>query len=287
MNEGTLTAVSSEKSFSFEATTTEFLATIPAVEAKKSESNTNNSSNKTSESTVKLPESVGENPFTGKTFTITDEETAKFSSNTVEFITTKTSESYTTEYFYTYDAEKSVLYLALCSYSDDDMSYSSISEAVSFIKGLDVSGLSEGFLDQWAAEITAKFNTLTSYKYTISDSSLTLDAYFAGTLPSNVLFRTDFNSNPGFELEYGNLYFSTNDSSGSYSCSPTFKSDGTFSGTLYKIDSEEYTNLGTISGTYKTTGTGTSGCIVTLTFKTLPSDLSGVTTGTEYNLPQD
>ncbi|MCR5124500.1 MAG: hypothetical protein K6B43_04810 [Treponema sp.] len=63
--------------------------------------------------------------------------------------------------------------------------------------------------------------------------------------------------------------------------------DGSFSGTAYDFNDEmTAVKLGTISGTYTTSGSGTaeSGCTVTLNFTSIPSGIPVIVTGKDYVL---
>ena len=121
-------------------------------------------------------------------------ESVAFSDNTVTFANSWTEEgesgSSSKVYNYSYDATKSLVYMSFKSASGtmggESYSYSSLSEYEALLNKYEVTG------EEKAAEIAsfkAELERTTVYKYTIADSSLTLAAYFGGTLPSNVEFQ--------------------------------------------------------------------------------------------------
>lgn len=264
----------------------------------------------TPETKVELPESKGENPFTGKSWKKESSGEGYSASTTYAFesgTVTKTdawnygedSGNSETTYRYTYDAEKSLVYLVPSKFSGTaqdgkEYSYSSVSEAEALLKEYGYTG------DNFAAEkagIAADFATKTVYKYEIADKALKLTEYFDGTLfpISAEVGRYDSESGLEIGLSGGKISVSKNSEDGGeeeYSVYPTFEG-GTFSGTVYSVgedeetDSRTFTSVGTVSGTYASSGTGTENCKVTLKFTALPDSVSIVAKDTEYTLTQD
>lgn len=264
----------------------------------------------TPETKVELPESKGENPFTGKSWKKESSGEGYSASTTYAFeskTVTKTdawnygedSGNSETTYRYTYDAEKSLVYLVPSKFSGTaqngkEYSYSSVSEAEALLKEYGYTG------DNFAAEkagIAADFATKTVYKYEIADKALKLTEYFDGTLfpISAEVGRYDSESGHEIGLSGGKISVSKNSEEGGeeeYSVYPTFEG-GTFSGTVYSVgedeetDSRTFTSVGTVSGTYAASGTGTENCKVTLKFTALPDSVSIVAKDTEYTLTQD
>ena len=262
------------------------------------------------ETKVELPESKGENPFTGKSWKKESSGEGDSASTTYAFesgTVTKTdawnygedSGNSETTYRYTYNAEKSLVYLAPSKFSGTaqdgkEYSYSSVSEAEALLKEYGYTG------DNFAAEkagIAADFATKTVYKYEIADKALKLTEYFDGTLfPISAEFgRYDSESGLEIGLSGGKISVSKNSEEGGeeeYSVYPTFEG-GTFSGTVYSVgedeetDSRTFTSVGTVSGTYASSGTGTEGCTVKITFTAIPDSISIVVKNTEYTLTQE
>lgn len=293
LSNGKLTDVASQKSFDFEATATEFKATVPAVEVKASSNSgkTEGGSSATTP-TVTLPESVGTNPFSGKTFTVEGSSSEKM--RTWTFTNDAATETYTriknnetkTEnsiYRYSYDSNQNLLFLSFKSFSGENRgitySFSSLEEYEEVLRMY--SGLSEVELESELAVCANQFATMVVYKYEISGSSISLIDYFYGTLPTTASFRTSDNK---ISLKKGEGIWlwpegSTGNGDGYHRIAPVYN-DGTFTGKL------SYNNeiIGSIEGTYTTSGKGTSGCSITLTFTKLPESVTGITTGTEYVL---
>lgn len=262
------------------------------------------------ETKVELPESKGENPFTGKSWKKESSGEGDSASTTYAFesgTVTKTdawnygedSGNSETTYRYTYNAEKSLVYLVPSKFSGTaqdgkEYSYSSVSEAEALLKEYGYTG------DNFAAEkagIAADFATKTVYKYEIADKALKLTEYFDGTLfPISAEFgRYDSESGLEIGLSGGKISVSKNSEEGGeeeYSVYPTFEG-GTFSGTVYSVgedeetDSRTFTSVGTVSGTYASSGTGTEGCTVKITFTAIPDSISIVVKNTEYTLTQE
>ena len=256
------------------------------------------SSSNSSGSSVVLPSSVGDNVLKGKTWEQSEEGYSKsyaFSNNTVTESESWTEEgesgSSSTVYNYTYDATKSVLYMSLKSvsntYGDKTYSWSSTSE---FKKLAEKEGESGTELDYDVARMTSEFNTALTFKYTVSDTTLKLVDYFTGSLPTAVNFSEHLDTDTYVEAYNGGFEFEGT-ASDKYYIYPTF-ADGPFTGTMYKRVRKEskkyvYTSLGTASGTYTTSGTGTKDCTITITFTSLPEGASAITANTAYTLKHD
>lgn len=263
----------------------------------------------TPETKVELPESKGENPFTGKSWKKESSGEGYSASTTYAFesgTVTKTdawndgedSGNSETTYKYTYDTEKSLVYLVPSKFSGTaqngkEYSYSSVSEAEALLKEYGYTG--ENFAAEKAG-IAADFATKTVYKYEIADKALKLTEYFDGTFPISVEFgRYDSESGLAIWLLGGKISVSKNSEEGGeekYSVYPTFEGE-TFSGTVYSVgedeetDSRTFTSVGTVSGTYAASGTGTEGCTVKITFTAIPDSISIVAKNTEYTLTQE
>ncbi len=263
----------------------------------------------TPETKVELPASKGENPFTGKSWKKESSGEGYSASTTYAFesgTVTKTdvwndgedSGNSETTYKYTYDTEKSLVYLVPSKFSGTAQdgkkySYSSVSEAEALLKEYGYTG------DNFAAEkagFAADFATKTVYKYEIADKALKLTEYFDGTFPISVEFgRYDSESGLAIWLLGGKISVSKNSEEGGeekYSVYPTFEGE-TFSGTVYSVgedeetDSRTFTSVGTVSGTYAASGTGTEGCTVKITFTAIPESVGIVAKNTEYTLTQE
>ncbi len=192
--------------------------------------------------TVKLPESVGENPFKGKTLKDYGK-SYKFSDKTVD----ETGGSYTETYGYTYNTETSVIYLKLKKISYGSVSYSSASE---MLKG---TNLSSADFEDYKNQLEDDFATIKTYKYTITDDSIDLEEYFDGQLPTEVKFFTTY----GTEIKYVTLEgtkLEFNESRTDYNAAYLNFSNDSFSGTAFHVIYEGFestkTKLGTIKGTY-------------------------------------
>ena len=95
------------------------------------------------------------------------------------------------------------------------------------------------------------------------------------------------------KLIYSKIYISLSNSEKRYEYDYplSFNTEAkTFSGNMYdltEVSGDFATKLGTVTGTYTTEGTGTSGCKVTLTFTSLPDGVPAlIKTGTAYKLEQ-
>ena len=250
-----------------------------------------------------LPTSVGENPFSGKTFTEDSEDTWKFSADTAvnEYKSDEDGEIYseTTTYRYSYDTTKSVLYLTVKSNSGSwtengesgSWSISSVDECVAEDKkdAGDVT-LTEGDVSYLTDAANSYFAVPEVYKYEISGDTISFTRYFDGSLPTDC----DFSSSDESIRLSDRLEISSGDSSeyDNFRAPYLSYSDGKFSGNIYgesyseSDDWKHFTLLGKVEGTYSTSGTGTegSGCTVKLTFTALPDAVSTVSKGTESTL---
>lgn len=282
--------VSEKKEFDFVATPTSFSMEIPEVELKDL--------SYIKEPEVTLPESVGENPFSGKTFKEYERENGNGRKQTWTFsdsIATEIYEYYEngsiiesseTEYRYTYDASQNLLYLALKAETYDD-----------YIDGKKVREITHnGFIDRMLiiladgadedfayAEAYSLYSVPYCMQYEINEDKIKLEEYFDGTLPTQTSFSYDNNYKTRISIGDGDADLKFRyDGKRFVDCPKPTYSDGNISGKVYK----DYKLLGEIEGTYTTSGTGTSDCTVTLTFTKLPSELTeaGFEIGKEYTL---
>ena len=263
-----------------------------------------NSGESTSATTPKvtLPESVGENPFAGKTFSeIITGGDAERKTRTWDFTDSKATEVEndsiwngisTSVYRYSYDANQKLLFLSFKSYSeksaDRTYTFSSVAEYEEILRKN--AGYSGDALERMLAMCASQFATMEVYQYEISENSIILTKYFNGSLPTVVRFSTE--SETPIYIDYndakGMIYIKLSDNT-LYEFYPTF-SNNSFSGKMYKGlwdgDKENPTSIGSVEGTYTTSGKGIkgSGCTITLIFTKLPDSVTGISTGTEYVL---
>lgn len=235
---------------------------------------------------VTLPESSGENPFKGKTLTVdrgyesSHTKTYKFNDNGTSVDVNETYNGVlesTTSYTYTYDADKSLIYLGLTKlktyYGSQSESWSSTSEYISKLKQY-----GENPTEYDVAMMNNDFSLPRTYKYKISGSAIELDTYFNGQLPTNEDFTFyDFMSGVSINLYENQLLITISGNDYIYDGYPTYNA-GSFEVVIFKSlkndDKPKYTKLGTIKGTYKTEGTGTENCKIILTFTEMPEELS-------------
>ena len=294
LNHVVLVNLKDAKTFSLEATNSEFKATIPEVEAKKV--------------TVTLPESKGTNPFNGKTFkqVITGgdasrkEKTWSFDGSTAKETTIYTGKAAKEidVYNYAYDAEKSLLFLALKSSGGESdgvtYTYSTAEEWGNFVKKWseeDGEPLSQDELDIEVCRMRNIFATRTVYQYSISENSITFTPYFDGSLPTIVYFHSNDNK---LVMQMGEglwLWPNDNDFNNGYHCEAPNYAEGSISGKLYNYtrsqnngEKSTQTFFGEFEATYTTEGKGTTGCSIKITFTKLPAGITDFTTGTEYTL---
>jgi len=264
---------------------------------------------------VTLPESVGENPFKGKTWQITSTENKEemtiswaFTDTTATNTESETDYQHIYTYMYSYDANQNLLYLALQSESwtedGETTSWSSEKEYEELLKK-EAEEYGESMSEEelkWELELELEwemqdFSTRGVKKYTIDDDgSLKLENYFDGNLPTACGFyqKRDESDLSGYvELNLHSFYSSDSEYEYTYNYFPSFNTETkTFSGNMYsnknsKDDERTTTKLGTVTGTYTTEGNGTSGCKVTLTFTALPDGVPAlIKTNTAYELEQ-
>ena len=246
-----------------------------------------------------LPESVGANPFAGKTWEyfasgFQERHFWEFSDTTARHIVEETVNDKVeihegAVYNYSYNADENLLYLALKTYiqTDDgeEWSYASLED---FKKLAEAWGWFSVEIELELERVEQEFSLLKIKKYTIDGNTLKLENYFDGSLPSAYQFYKSFRADElpdGYSGELGIDYMSINMPSGSeFKCFYSLSFDGTaFSGRVYDEDAN---TLGTISGTYTTSGSGTaeSGCTVTLNFTSIPSGIPVIVTGKDYVL---
>ena len=271
--------------------------------------NNNNNNNNNNTPTASLPTSVGENIFSGKTFT--DESngiTWKFSTNTVvqagEFDDSESQWTCCSQwtYRYSYNTEKSILYLALMSYSESGTkngesysdSYSSVDEYVAIHKKNSPDGVTwtEDAISYFTDLAKSNFALQEVYKYEISGNTISCEDYFDGSLPTECEFRSSDNA---IKLESQLRIHSNSEEYDKIRAPYLSYSNGKFSGNIYgesynsSEKTDHFTLLGKVEGTYSTSGTGTEGsdCTVKLTFTAIPNAVtsaSDVAEGTEYTL---
>ena len=245
---------------------------------------------------AELPASVGMNDFEGKTWK-NDERTWSFTSSTATKIEEHDSgHNDTSNYSYSYNSEKKLLYLSPVSFEFGDTTISSEAEYVEFMKKMrEDNGDEFNARDMVEAKSDAKdsFEILRIYEYSIdTDSSLILKEYFSGSLPTSIEFKefTPYDSSTSsndvnLTLDGSELKIkSTSDNSKTYIF--LNYNNGSFSGTAVT----EGTILEpTATGTYIVSGTGISDSIVTLKFTALPTkitEISNLRTNTKYQLKQ-
>lgn len=262
-----------------------------------------------------LPESVGANPFAGKTWEMSDiSDGQEVDSECWEF--SDTMATWRHEYYrdrelfadnyvynYSYNADENLLYLSFQSASGTDdggeWSYASLEVCKKLAEARGWSPVATEMKLEWVEQ---EFSLLEIKKYTIDGNTLKLEDYFDGSLPTLCEFEKKFTED---ELPYEDssnsyghvgldevwLLDETGHETGhDYCYNPTFK-NGSFSGTAYDFNGDEMTavKLGIISGTYTTSGSGTaeSGCTVTLNFTSIPSGIPVIVTGKDYVLEME
>ena len=222
-----------------------------------------------------------------------------------------TNVSYT--YRYTYDATNNFLRLVLAggnrSFAGKSYSWTNAKEyAATWVEALATSDDATKAL--YTARFVQEFNTPVFYTYGIKSDKLSLSlekGFFDGTMPSLLSFRGSGNdydyryetqtysysvqlSEGELSMTYTPYTYNATDkkrvagSSLSYVAYPTFTTGGatevnTFSGDLFLRELPEgstaytYTNLGSFSGMYAVSGTGTSDGTVSLLFTSLPESV--------------
>ena len=238
--------------------------------------------------TATLPANVGTNEFSGKTWTLSSGSssvTLAFTDSTLKWTKTKGSSTGVDNLKYTYNSTEKLLYLTYTSRIMGTTTVNSVSDYVNYVKSMTTAAgetWTSGMNEYYTAEGTAYFKIPLIFSYSIDGTSLKLSdyTYFDGTLPTNPEFEKSLNS--GYIKLVGRIKIEDSSSTKYYSW-PTY-SDGSFSGNVFNSDKD--TVIGTISGTYTTSGKGLTGSTVTLKFTSLPSTISGVSTNTEYVLSQ-
>lgn len=242
------------------------------------------------------------NPFSGKTWRLTDEESGYlveyvFTNETVTNTWDKTHGNHNHPYKivvtakYTYDTAKSLLSLEPTHMyqkeGDEEVEYSNISEIEAAFEALGFTGAD---LARNVASYNAEFRTKVVYKYEITGNTLKLTNYFDGVLPTRIEFNKDGGESDS-DIEFCTGEIKVRGTHPNYYIYPTF-TDGNFSGTvfkkIYENDNEVFTNLGNAAGTYSTSGTGSEGCTITLKFTALPDDVAtAISLNTDYVLDQE
>ena len=245
------------------------------------------------------------NPFRDKTWTLTHEDTDEtdtwtFGKDTATNVCTVTGVSKTKNYTYTYDRGSESLYLALTEYACTEEGGASYSykNAEEFKAWASTNGgLSGNRLEKEVARVAAEFNTKYVYDYIMEKDSLTLAEYFDGRLPSSASFKAKgeiiASEIGGFEFKGASddhyyIYPTFTETSESQVTIFSIKSEGTFTGILYKCTGNEesgvWSTLGTASGTY----TASEGdCTIELTFTELPEGMDAIEKGKSFLLEQE
>ena len=253
------------------------------------------------------------NPFRDKTWTLTHEDTDEtdtwtFGKDTATNVCTVTGGSgtisKTKNYTYTYDRGSESLYLTLTGYACTEEGGASYSykNAEEFKAWASTDGgLSGDRLEKEVARVAAEFNTKYVYDYIMEKDSLTLAEYFDGKLPSSASFKYETEAKDeiiaseigGFEFKGASddhyyIYPTFTETSESQVTIFSIKSEGTFTGILYKCTGNEesgvWSTLGKASGTY----TASEGdCTIELTFTELPEGMNVIEKGKSFLLEQE
>ena len=254
-------AVSERKEFEFVASPMNFSAVIPEVELWEMKN--------FEIPTVIIPDSVGENPFVGKTFsTESTYRTWIFSDSTVRYSSLYDDFS---EYFYAYNTEEKLLYLTFKSnyYKEDGY----ISSFADLMEDYIAYGSGE---DAAYEETYYEYSIPEIYKYEIEGDKLSLKEYFDGTLPTRAQFTYYQTDGCCLSFQDGGIHFwnSRTDIRTGFSCFKTNFSDGKFSGNLYESnDVTDNKKVGEIEGVYTVGGTAANGYTLSFKFTKLPSAL--------------
>ena len=267
------------------------------VSCKEEDNNSGNvSGNTTNYETIyaSLPGNVGTNEFKGKTWSYTNENgsvTYAFADSTLQVTLISSSTTQIDNYRYAYNSTKKNLYTALISSTRGTITFSSVNDYVNYNKNLAAAkGVTwtSGIEAYCVGEAKIRFQTLEILSYSISGSTLTFTGgYFTGSLPTSAEFQkspliSSTNSGSLKITKFGRIKIE--DTQGTYFYIWSSYDNGSFSGTVF--NSDKTIEIGTVSGTYTTSGTGTSGCSVTLKFTSIPSAIAGLTTNTSYTLSQ-
>ena len=245
-----------------------------------------NSSGNSGNSTT--PTNVGTNELAGTTWTATKNSKTYKWTFTDSTATYDYSDSESDIYDYWYDSTKKRITLKLKSTkAGSSTSYTSASELLAYTTSArpNCTEDTKAFLAEYSSAV---FDTPDVEQYSIEGDSLTLKTVFDGTLPTKQSFSKEIDGD--HTISFSGTYLKMKSKSGNsktYFCGyPEYK-NGSFTVTLFSTtDQMTFTNAGTASGTYSTSGTGTNGCAVSLAFTSLPSAVSGFSTNTAYALTQ-
>lgn len=257
---------------------------------------------------VTLPDSVGENPFAGKSFTLQDNseesDTATVTWSFTDSIATRTFTDSSTsswsieKYEYSYNNTQNLIYmtnigLEIQNEYLDYYSYSSFSEYISLFTQLYKDIYPENMWNQFVEDEAMRWSAISIFKYNLLNDKINLDPYCDGIKPP---LNIKINFNNYLVLEGLSLCLTPEEDDGGertsfYSCT-TFN-DNIFSGKLlYSIEHwddeegyivDEATYVGDIEGTYTISGEGLAQQIsLTLIFTKLPACITFLSTGISY-----
>ena len=254
--------------------------TFTSCNPDEEEENNNSSLNGSSQPANNTAETVsGDYDFNGTTWTYTfssETTTYSFTENTVTMTDVFGTTTTTKEYSYTQDKANALLKLKLTKVTltenGSTFSYTSATEQEAHYTS---TGTSYGTALTYACT-AAEFAEEKVFKYSVSESTLTLTKYFNKTLPSEISFDA---TNGG----YSNYLFVFRSAELIYQFSPTF-SGNSFSGNMYLLATTGMTLLGNVEGSYTASEAGTKNCSITITFTSLPDGVTSLTTGTAYTL---
>jgi len=239
---------------------------------------------------VALPESVGENPFAGKSYDYeegfmgTTPGRVVFTDSTLTITNKKNHKWF---FQYTYDATQKLIYCGWVSESGKGATIYTVSDYVNMYKNELVT---DDTISYYTDKGTASYTTMKIYSYEQTDSSLTMsEGYFTGALPSCAEFEIPNSGSSPYNISYDNEEFTINDNNSSSKSKYhlfVLCNENPFSATLYQKLNGEYAKVGTAKGSYTATGTGISDCTLKITFTELPDEVTVITKNTEYTLPQ-
>lgn len=191
---------------------------------------------------AKLPASVGEDPFNGKTYQYSSAiYKAEFKDGVLTI--TKSDAPYYT-YHYSYDATNKRLYCIFRSITKDGKTYDDVKAYVTKNDALLTSplvGYTKDYVRDNAAALIVCYTQLYSFSYEQSDSSLTLTPYFNGfTAGSDIFPNVSFSSNSSSKIE--NHVYNELAAFGDTNC-VTVRIPGTSSvdGYVTKVDGNKFT----------------------------------------------
>ncbi len=218
-----------------------------------------------------LPESVGTNPFTGKTFSDGrqyDAETWAFESDTVRRFEPHYEEYF--DYYYTVDTDKKTISLCFKTYLG--RTWADMEKLFSEHPDLSSSDEFSSLVEMWLGI----YESILTYKYELSGTNLSLTEYFPGDLKTEGGELYCFAAGVDY-AEINESYFTFNDNTPNDKrlvgrISATINNKFDINLYYYEYTEENKTSfhkkLGKASGTY-TVSTEDSGS-VTLTFTSLP-----------------